>query len=110
MFTNLTLKQGTYELYTANDLYITWNFLGSCEPYSEEACRLYAVRAGLKLGGRGYKFASGDYGTKGCYAYESGSYKGSVFYGLGGTEKDISKALDLPKYRPEGYDCFIIGS
>ena len=63
----------------------------------------------MKLGGGSSKFA-GEYSTKGCYAYKSGSYKGSVFYGLGGTEKDISKALDLPKYRLEGYDCFIIGS
>ena len=46
-----------------------------CVPYSAEACRQAAVAAGLELGSAKHAF-EGRYGTKGCYAYSSGKWKG----------------------------------
>ena len=95
-----------------NEPHTTWSLsLGSCKPYTEDVCRFNVISAGLKLGGGGYKFAD-NHATKGCYAYKTGSYKGMAFYGLGGSEKDISVGFsrDSSIYRPEGYDCFINGS
>lgn len=58
--------------------------------YTEENCRLAAIAAGLEIGGAGYPFA-GDWGVKGCYAYDSTSadYAGMAYYGLGGTEAEM---------------------
>ena len=75
-----------------------------CTPYSENACRDAINTLGLQEGGNGHSF-SGDFGTKGCYAYESGSYANMVFYGTGGTEDRMKAALTSPKYRPIGHDC-----
>merc|ERR1719242_2319919 len=75
----------------------------ACAPYSQEACELAAVRNGLSKGGNGYAFA-GDYGTKGCYTYSSGSYKGIVFYGTGGSSAQNKADVSGGKYRPQGSD------
>merc|ERR1719242_1202223 len=73
----------------------------ACAPYSQEACKLAAVRNGLSKGGNGYAFA-GDYSTKGCYTYSSGSYKGIVFYGTGGTDAQNKAPVSGGKVRPAG--------
>ena len=73
-------------------------------PYSQEACEAVAKELGKELGTSTYAFA-GDYGTKGCYAYTSGAYQNTMFYGLGGTEEDKKSDLTGTKYRPPGYDC-----
>ena len=58
----------------------------------------------------GYDFTGGseDY-EKGCYAYynktDLGDFTGRVYYGTGGTKKQMKKSLELPKYRPQGHDC-----
>jgi hypothetical protein len=68
--------------------------------YSEEACRTAARIRGLKLGGNNHEFA-GDYGTKGCYTYDSGEYVGKAFYGLldGG---DVTIEADLGELTKAG--------
>ena len=48
---------------------------------------------------------SSDYNTKGCHVYKTGEYANTVFYGTGGTEEEMKKALKTPEYRPTGYDC-----
>ena len=86
--------------------------------YTKAACEAAAAALNLKLGGNGYDFA-GVYGSKGCYAYSEGSYKGRVYYGLCGTKeapKDCTKgdaaeqallklAVASPKYRIANADC-----
>ena len=79
-------------------------FQETCTPYSENACRDAINTLGLQQGGNGVSF-SGNFGSKGCYAYESGSYANMAFYGTGGTEDQIKAALTSPKYRPTGHDC-----
>ena len=39
------------------------------------------------------------YGTKGCYAYSTGNYAGSVYFGMGGTDEENNAVPDPPKYR-----------
>ena len=80
----------------------------ACVPYSEQACLDSVTSLGLEKGGNGYEF-SGDYGTKGCYAYESGTYANMAFYGKGGTEIQMKESLESPNYRPYGYDCNATG-
>jgi len=76
-----------------------------CVAYSIEACETAANALGLQIGGGGYSF-SGDYITKGCYAYSQGSaYAGIAFYGNGGTASQRMAAVTLPQYRPNGHDC-----
>ena len=67
----------------------------------------------MKKGGNGYSFF-GDYGDKGCYAYRkmkcytcfnSEAYSYMAFYGTGGSEDQMKKAVSYPAYRPNGYDC-----
>ena len=71
-----------------------------CVPYSESACK--AAAENLKL-----KFTVGDYTIKGCYMYNNGKYPGDIWYGTGGSEKQIrvlpfaSKNIE----RPIGFDC-----
>ena len=61
------------------------------------------------MGGHGYAF-SGNYGTKGCYAYEAdSSYSNMAFYGTGGSEDEMITVLTKPKYRPIGHDCDVKG-
>ena len=76
-------------------------------PYSQEVCEVVAKELGKELGTSSYAFA-GDYGTKGCYAYKSGSYQNVMFYGTGGTYAEKKSDLTGNKYdmfRPAGYDC-----
>ena len=81
-------------------------YAGSCEPYSQQTCRNLGAKLGFKLGHGAYDFI-GDYGTKGCYSYKTGEYKGALFYGQGGTKDEKSIPLDKSSniFRPEGYDC-----
>ena len=41
------------------------------------------------------------FGTKGCYGYNDGIYKGHYFFGLGGTEAQRRSILSAPYFRPE---------
>jgi hypothetical protein len=75
-----------------------------CVPYSKEACIAAAVSEGLSLGGGGYDF-EGNYGTKGCYSYSSGTYAGKAYYGTGGTTAETSATVASPKYRPADFAC-----
>ena len=87
------------------------SFLGNCVPYSLQACEAAVERHDLKRGGNGYKFV-GDYGTKGCYAYESGDWANLAFYGTGGSVKEMKEQLTNDKknrFRPIGYDCSLTG-
>ena len=91
-----------------NEIHCIGNYIsGMCTPYSEFACRFAAEKAGLELGGRGYKFASAIHTRDGCYTYSTGEFKGYAYYGLGGDSKSISEPFDVTNnyYRPEGYDC-----
>ena len=83
---------------------------GNCDPYSLEACEDAGKTLGLLLGGGGSSF-SGDYSTKGCYAYDNGKekYQGMVFYGTGGSKDEMKLALSRPKYRPQTFYCLGIG-
>ena len=60
----------------------------------------------LEEGGAGHAF-EGDYSQKGCYAYSSGEYANRAYYGLGGSDSEISSPTTNSDetYRPEGYDC-----
>jgi len=77
-----------------------------CKPYSPEQCRIAAEALGLVIGGKGYAF-EGDYRQKGCYAYTSGKYAGRVYYGLGGSDAEITDPVPFrpETYRPNGWDC-----
>ena len=75
-----------------------------CVPYSQEACEAVAKKLGKELGTSRYGFA-GDYRTKGCYAYKSGSYQNVMFYGTEGSKEETKSDLTGSKYRPPGYDC-----
>ena len=53
-----------------------------------------------------YAFA-GDYGSKGCYTYSSGSYDDCVFYGtIGGANVTDWAAINAVKYPPLGARSF----
>ena len=75
-------------------------------PYSVAACRAAAQGVGLQLGGGGHEF-EGNYAQKGCYAYSSGRFAGMAYYGLGGSDSEISDPMtnSEQKYRPSGWDC-----
>ena len=80
---------------------VGWFCVWGCTAYTEDACRAAAVCLGLELG---HPFTQA-LSTKGCYAFESGSYAGKVFYGTGGTTSEIQEPnLTLPRYRPDGWD------
>ena len=88
--------------------------LGSCkkeDKYTEKTCRAVAFKLGMELGKGNAKFAD-FHRIKGCHAFKTGFYKGSVFYGLGGNDKEISAPFDrdAPAYRPDGYDCSTNGN
>ena len=61
---------------------------------------------GMKLGTENTNFAD-FHPTKGCHTFKTGFLKGSVFYGLGGNDEQISEVFgrDAAHYRPEGFDC-----
>ena len=65
------------------------------------------MKLALAKGGKGYDFQNKNYSTKGCYAYNRGSYKGLAFYGNGGTESQMEAkpTADSQWFRPDGYDC-----
>ena len=62
------------------------------------ACEARANELGLRLGGGGFAFV-GDFGTKGCYTYESGTFKGSAYYGTGGAPDEMATDVASPKER-----------
>ena len=78
----------------------------SCQPYTKTTCRKVAMLLGMKLGTESTNFAD-FHPTKGCHTFKTGSYKGSVLYGLGGNDEEISEVFgrDAAYYRPEGFDC-----
>ena len=51
-------------------------------------CETEALAKGLRIGSEEYDF-EGDYGTKGCYAHDSGTYEGIAFFGTGGDTVDM---------------------
>ena len=65
---------------------------------TQDECAAAADAQGLQQGGAGYGFA-GPYGTKGCYSYNSGKYKGMAYFGRGGTESEMAAVPAPPKYR-----------
>ena len=59
----------------------------------------------MDQGGNNFSF-SGNYSTKGCFAYTDGEHANMAFYGVGGTEEDkANETLTLSRYRPMGHDC-----
>lgn len=76
----------------------------ACIPYSQEACLSASADLGLKWGHPSSSFA-GNYHTKGCYTYMSGTYENQVFYGTGGSVADMQTSLDPPQMRVPGADC-----
>jgi len=93
----IEMTDGTYRVKMADGTY--------CEKYSKKACKAAIKQNGLIEGGKSYDF-EGKYGTKGCYGYNSGTYKGHAYYGTGGTESQMAaKPSDAKEYRPDGYDC-----
>ena len=89
---------------------ISVSFSEACIPDSEKACLDAINSLGLEEGGRGYAFA-GDYGTKGCYAYEAENtkYGNMAFYGTGGSEDEMKTILAKPQYRPMIDSCGVTG-
>ena len=83
---------------------IQFYILEGCVPYSQQACEDAANNLGLQKGGGNFNFA-GDFETKGCYSYESGSYANMAFYGTGGSVEQSNSQLNVPKFRPLGHDC-----
>ena len=96
-----------------NHIHWTWfNTIGifivtlikDCTPYSEDACKA-AAEADPKINWK----SAGDYGTKGCYVYDSDhpSYANNVYYGTGGTDDEKKMRLISSEfiYRPDGHDC-----
>ena len=83
--------------------------LGSCVPYSLQACKDAVERLGLQKGGRGWSFTGTTYSRKGCFAYSKGYFANIAFYGLGGSEEQNKKQLRSPRYRPRGFDCSATG-
>ena len=90
--------------------YVSFSFSDACIPDSEKACLDAINSLGLEQGGRGYAF-SGDYSTKGCYAYEAEDtkYANMAFYGTGGSEDEMKTILAKPQYRPLIHNCDITG-
>lgn len=75
------------------------------KPCSEsENCKSAALKLGLRLGSKNHYFI-GNYGTKGCYFYESGEYAGSAFYGTGGSVEEKGSKLTLPQIRVADIQC-----
>jgi len=75
-----------------------------CIAYSQSACKAAVKKLNLNEGSGSSDFV-GDYGTKGCYYYTSGSYKGQAYYGTGGTLQQMAEGLTGKQDRPAGYDC-----
>jgi hypothetical protein len=61
---------------------------------SEEACRIKAGQLGLELGGSLVAFA-GAYNETGCFAYASGPWQGTAFYGFAGTGGEVQSEAEL---------------
>ena len=93
----------TRTFYTKSFFY----FIESCEPYSQLACYAATLSMSFEIGtiSNSENEFTGDYETKGCYAYLSGNYKGLSFHGTGGTLEQMQQSLQNPKWRPKGYDC-----
>jgi hypothetical protein len=70
--------------------------------YTAADCEIEALAKGLRIGGEGYDF-EGDYGTKGCYAYDSGAWEGIAFFGTGGDAADMEAEVKPSRaYRVTG--------
>merc|ERR1711970_213613 len=75
-----------------------------CLKYSIKAREAAIKKLGIARGGKGYDFL-GNWGTKGCYAYKSGTYVNHAYYGTGGTSEQVKAKVSGTKFRPKGYDC-----
>ena len=81
-----------------------YHHVAECVPYSAQACKDAAKKLGLS-------FQSGNWGTKGCYAYTRASntnqqyYKKYLYYGTGGTDEQNKMELNGQTVRPDGFDC-----
>ena len=69
---------------------------GPCN--TEAECEAKARSLGLGIGYPGARRRSprafaGEYSTKGCHAFASGTYRGMAFWGRGGTESENTAAL-----------------
>jgi len=79
---------------------MSWNIgFSGLHPTTETDAKKLAETAGLRLGGDGFRFAN-RYRTKGLYSYNTGRFQGIAFFGQGGSDQDMRKELDSPKYRP----------
>ena len=70
-------------------------------PMTQADCRSASNAAGIEPGGVGYDFA-GDYGTKGCYMYTTGTYGGHSYFGTGGSDaaqRELGSLDTPPKMR-----------
>ena len=80
---------------------ITGTTIPNCEPFSESACDIAAKKLGRPI-------EKGNYQTKGCYYYKSGTHSHSVWFGTGGNLNERKDWPTLPdQLRPSGYDCKI---
>ena len=73
-----------------------------CKPYSQDACEKAAENLNLTY------ISSGDYGTKGCYAYkpDHNKYANNVYYSYTGSDDEKKRPLHSSSiYRPDGFDC-----
>ena len=78
---------------------ITGTTIPNCEPYSESACEMAAKKLGRPI-------EKGNYQTKGCYYYKSGTHSHSVWFGTGGNLNERKTWPTIPdQLRPSGYDC-----
>jgi len=69
---------------------------------NEESCKAAAA----KMQGYSFKSASGKYVTKGCYCYDRGSYRGTCWFGKGGSrEKMLKTSPSSPKFRVKHDEC-----
>lgn len=60
--------------------------------YDQESCAKAAVAQGFEIGSEETCFA-GDWNEKGCTAYTKGEWKGSAWWGTGGTEEQMSRTV-----------------
>mmetsp|Transcript_53970 Transcript_53970/g.123394 ORF Transcript_53970/g.123394 Transcript_53970/m.123394 type:complete len:1031 (-) Transcript_53970:429-3521(-) len=66
---------------------------------SEEACRIRAEQLGLNVTDPLYAFA-GNYSETGCFAYASGPWQGSAFYGFSSAGGEVQNEAELTNIPP----------
>jgi len=95
----LETEYRSQEWYNSSTIDTCTPCLESLTCLSEQACASAAEAMGLELGGVGHDFA-GDFHTKGCYSYSSGSdYEGHAYFGTGGTAADMAAEPSGAQFR-----------